>query len=74
MIKDLIEISPQRIIVLDYHNICICFEFKNNEYNEYKKIKTIGENGGKIFTSKRLIVNGVFIIPLKLVQIEKNFL
>ena len=69
-IKDLIEISLQRIIVLDYNNSCICFEFKNNEY---KKIKTFGENGGKIYTPKGLIVNDVFIYSIKISPNRKKF-
>ena len=42
-IKDLIEISPTKIITLDYYdNGFICFELKGKEYKKIKAFKTKG--------------------------------
>ena len=60
-IKDLIEISSEKIIVLHKdNNICSCFEFKNNEY---EKIKTF-RNCGKIYKPKGLQNNEIFIYTI----------
>ena len=60
-IEDLIEISPQKIIVLHKdNNICSCFEFKNNGY---EKIKTF-RNSGEIYKPKGLQNNEIFIYSI----------
>ena len=70
-IEDLIEISPQKIIVTHKGNkICSCFQFKNNEY---EKIKTFGRNCGKIYTPKGLQNNEIFIYSIKKCPKGKKF-
>ena len=50
-IKDLIEISSIKIIVLDSTNsFCTCFELKNKEY---QKIKTFEEDENEIYSIRK---------------------
>ena len=70
-IEDLIEISPQKIIVINEGSIiCTCFEFKNNEY---EKIKIFGRNGGKIYKPKGLQNNEIFIYSIGICPKGKKF-
>jgi len=70
-IKDLIEISSQKILVKHKdNNICSCFEFKNNEY---EKIKTFRRNNGKIYSPKGLQKNEIFIYSIRNCPKGKKF-
>ena len=67
-IKDLIEISSIKIIVLDgTSSFCTCFELKNKEY---QKIKTFGEDENEIYSIRKSPqINYFFVLKKEYIQV-----